>query len=114
MQAVAVRAVLPGPTFGENPDVDRPYAAARVRKALAGTPSAAAARAAAAAASGRGTTSSSGSSGGDAGDGGSTKGVLLPWQAGADDVAAEASLQLVLKECDALGPPAEWIRYVCV
>lgn len=87
LQAAAVRPVLPGPAYGANPDLDRPYAAARIKKAMAGD------AAAGAAATGRE--------------------VPLPWQAGADAAASRASLERVLKECDALGPPADWIRYGC-
>lgn len=85
MQVAAVRPALPGPAYGSNPDIDRPYAVARVKKVLAGAP---------------GTTCA------DAG-GGAT---LLPWQSGADIAAAAERLERVLAQCDALGPVADWIR----
>ena len=82
--------MLPGPPYGSDPEVDRPYAVAQVRKALAGPADASAAGPAA-------TGSSSGS-------------VLLPWQCGAEAAAAAARLQRVLAACDSLGPTAHWIR----
>jgi hypothetical protein len=94
VQAAAARQVIPGPAYGSNPDPDRHYAVARIKKALAG-----AARAAAA----------GGSSGGSgSGDGAS----VLPWQSGAEAAAAAERLRLVLAECDSLGPVAEWIKWV--
>eukprot|EP00879_Flechtneria_rotunda_P002126 GHRR01002308.1.p1 GENE.GHRR01002308.1~~GHRR01002308.1.p1 ORF type:complete len:2960 (+),score=1151.97 GHRR01002308.1:374-9253(+) len=82
-QAMALRPVLPGPAFGSNPDMDRPYMAALSTKALAGA---------------AGTAGAGDSQG------------CQPWSVGASDVAAAQDLQCSLAMCDELGPPADWIR----
>lgn len=98
-QVAAVRQALPGPAYGSNPDLDRRYAVACVRKALAGPAAVDAAAAAVAAAAG-----------GDASAAGGASSVLAPWQSGAASASAAVMLKTVLAECDALGPAAEWIR----
>jgi hypothetical protein len=101
---MALRQVLPGPPFGSNPKVDRPYIAALVNKALAGP------AAVAAAADSPGAAGPAAQQNADAAAGVGNSSVLPPWSCKAADAAAAVDLQRVLQLCEELGPPADWVR----
>jgi hypothetical protein len=102
---LALRPVLPGPAYGLNPEVDRPYIAALVTKALAG-PAAAAASSSGTAGAGIGEVNVAAAAGVCA-EGSSD---VAPWSCRAAEAAAAVELQRVLQVCDQLGTPADWVR----
>jgi hypothetical protein len=102
LQAVALRPVLHGPSFGSNPNVDRPYIAALVTKALAGP--------AAAAAASPGVAGSAAQQHADPAAGVSSSSQVPAWSCKAADAAAAVDLQRVLQLSDQLGPHADWVR----